>query len=47
MPKVYTESQKKQWVHEYQSGKSVKKFVPRMVSHQTPYMDGLNYLMRQ
>lgn len=24
MPKVYTESQKKQWVHEYQSGKSVK-----------------------
>lgn len=24
MPKVYTESQKKQWVHEYQSGRSVK-----------------------
>lgn len=24
MPKVYTESQKKQWVHEYQGGKSVK-----------------------
>ena len=22
MPKVYTESQKKQWVHEYQSGRS-------------------------
>lgn len=24
MPKIYTESQKKQWVHEYQSGKFVK-----------------------
>ena len=29
------------------AGDPLKKFVPRMASHQTPYMDGLNYLMRQ
>lgn len=25
MPKIYTDLQKKQWVREYQSGKSIKK----------------------
>lgn len=46
MPKVYTESQKKQWVHEYQSGKSVKEICAENgISSNSLY--GLNYLMRR
>ena len=47
MPKIYTELQKNSGFMSIKAGDPLKKFVPRMASHQTPYMDGLNYLMRQ
>ena len=47
MPKIYTELQKNSGFMSIKAGDPLKKFVPRMESHQTLYMDGLNYLIRQ
>lgn len=40
IPKFNTMEQKKQWVEEYSSGKSVKEICPKTTFHKTPYTLG-------